>query len=554
MSVTDLECWCYGVGQADEGICLHVRMGPYHVLLDCGLADVAPLGQLALDAVVCTHAHADHSRGLEALRWQRPDVPIYASEVTAQLLRTDWLGFEPFHHSVSLPWRSPQEICPGLSVQLWPSGHLPGAACVLLTWEGDTRRHTVFYTGDCMLSHSRLADGLPLDDLKGLKPDVLLVDSSYGTGRYPRRREQENQLADAILRAIARHHSVILPTTQLGQGQELLMLLRSHHHFTGQNIDIWVSPGIAAGCDAYSELLPQLPSAVQNFAQYQPLFWDDRIRPRVHRLPTPTDEGDQRGLEAIGPHRAEGREFPHAPTILMTDPTVHLEQYCDAEQQQWTIFVPQEPGQVDLFHALSSQIQASPSLQAKVQSGQVKLFPYSLGEHCDGPALMQLIHSIRPQHLIFVHGPDHFRSDLASLEELQMRYQLHLPTINSHIELPISDRFIQPAPPQLRYTGELTGLQTTVLLTLNTQIQADPRWQQLADTGVIEAQWQGNELVIRGISSQELALTGTRQQPFMVECCDRCRHYRDRRCGNKDSSLFGFRVAPEGCCPVFASA
>ncbi|NEQ95898.1 MAG: MBL fold metallo-hydrolase [Cyanothece sp. SIO2G6] len=549
--MADLECWCYGVGQADEGVCLLIGMGSYQVLLDCGLMDIAPLQATALDAVICTHAHADHARGLGLLHQQWPDVPIYASEATAQLLRTPWAGFTPFHHSSSLPWRSPLEICPGLSVQIWPSGHLPGAACVLLTLVGDTRQRTVFYTGDCMLSHSRLADGMPLDELKGLKPDVLIVDSSYGTGRYPRRKEQENQLADVILRAIAQRHSVILPTTQLGQGQELLMLLRSHHHFTGQDIDIWVSAGIAAGCDIYAELLPQLPSAVQNFAQYQPLFWDERIRPRVHRLPPPTNEGSQDWLEAVAQRQFERSITTNTPTILMTDPAVHLEQYCDTEQRQWTIFLSQEPGQVDLFHALSSQIQASPSLQAKIQSGRIKLFPYSLGEHCDGPTLMQLIHSIRPQHLIFVHGPDHFRSDLASQEELQVRYQLHLPTVNTHLELPIGDRFIQPAPPQLRYTGELTGLQTTVLLTLNVQIQNDPRWQQLADTGVIEAQWQGNELVIRGVSSQELALAETREQPFLVECCDRCRHYRDRRCWNKDSSLFGFRVAPEGCCPVF---
>ncbi|MEB3230014.1 MAG: MBL fold metallo-hydrolase [Leptolyngbyaceae bacterium] len=545
--MTDLECWCYGVGQADEGVCLLVRMGPYRVLLDCGLADVTQLSYLALDAVICTHAHGDHARGLEALRQHFPDVPIYASEVTTQLLRVPWAGFHPFHHSLSLPWRSPLEICPGLSVQIWPSGHLPGAACVLLSFAGDTRRQTIFYTGDCMLSQSRLVDGMPLDELNGLKPDVLIVDSSYGTGRYPRRKEQENQLADVILRAIAQRHSVILPTTQLGQGQELLMLLRNHHHFTGQDIDIWVSANVATGCDTYADLLPQLPSAVQNFAQYQSLFWDDRVRPRVHRLPLVADATEQSEMGA------EWRDAiaSSKPTILMTDPTIHLDQYCNTERAQWTVFLPQEPGQVDLFHALSAQIQASPSLQTKIQSGRVKLFPYSLGEHCDGPALMQLIHSIRPQHLIFVHGPDHFRSDLASQEELQVRYQLHLPTINSHIELPISDRFIQPAPPQLRYTGELTGLQTTVLLTLNSQIQADPRWRTLADTGVVEAQWQGDELVIRGISSQELALTGAREQPFMVECCDRCRHYRDRRCGNKESSLFGFRVAPEGCCPVF---
>jgi Cft2 family RNA processing exonuclease len=70
----------------------------------------------------------------------------------------------------------------------------------------------------------------------------------------------------------------------LGLGQEILMLLRSHHHFTGRNLDIWVDGTVAAGCDAYLELLPHFPTSVQNFARHQPLFWDERVRPRVRRL------------------------------------------------------------------------------------------------------------------------------------------------------------------------------------------------------------------------------------------------------------------------------
>ena len=575
----DLECFCYAVGHGQEGVCLALTIGPYCVLLDCGVADteqlfsvVSPAKRSAsmssggtmstsavlitkdgqqIDAVVCSHAHTDHSRGLGSLQLRCPDLPIYASEVTARLLSVQWLGRDRFPGCVPLAWRSPLEICPGLTLQLWPSGHLPGAACILLTYDDPERRYTVFYTGDCMLSPSRLVDGMPLDELRGMKPDVLIVDGSYGTGRYARRKDQENELADLILQAIAQQYSVILPTSRLGLGQEVLMLLRSHHHFTGQDIDIWVSPGIAAGCDAYLDLLPYFPPAVQNFAQHQPLFWDDRIRPRVHRLPMMAHEGmeSESVQTATDPERTPTRR--NNPAIFLTEPTLSLDRYCQNDRQRWMILYPRQPRQVDFDPILSQQIQESSFLQEKLQTGAVKLGSYALSDHCDGPALMQLIHSMRPQHLVLVHGQRHFLTDLAGQEELQTRYHLHLPTANTRLELPIGDRFIQPEPPVQRYEGELTTLQTTVLFTLDPKVQDDARWQQFADTGLIEAQWQGNDLIIRGIQPQSLLRTMQRESPFPLECCDRCLYYRNQRCWNQNSSLFGFQVTPEGSCPVF---
>jgi Cft2 family RNA processing exonuclease len=280
-----LECLPYSVGSAQEGVCLLVRLGSYRVLLDCGLSDLSGVADRELlrsvDLVVCTHAHPDHARGLLALNRAFPQIPICASEVTAQLLPLNWLHEEAPIFCQALPWRSPIEFRDGLTVELYPAGHLPGAAAIFLSYKTPDRTYTLFYTGDFLLSNSRLVDGLPLEELRGLKPDVLIVEGSYGTARFPHRKQQENQLAERISRAMSDRQSILFPTPTLGLGQELLMLLRSHHHFTGQNLDIWVDGSVALGCDSYLEMLPHFPSSVQNFARHQPLFWDDRIRPRV---------------------------------------------------------------------------------------------------------------------------------------------------------------------------------------------------------------------------------------------------------------------------------
>lgn len=547
--MTDLECFAYGVEQADEGVCLTVRLGPYRVMLDCGLTDVSPLvankAVPPADLVLCSHAHADHARGLLALHQSFPSLPIYASEVTAQLLPLNWVV--PDSKALprlcqALPWRTPVEFLDGLSAEIFPAGHLPGAAAILLTYTptgGNSlaRSYRVLYTGDFFLSNSRLVEGLPLEELRGLSPDVLILEGSFGTARHPHRRQQENQLAERINRAISNKQSILLPTPALGLAQELLMLLRSHHHFTGRDLDIWVDTTVADCCDTYLTILPHLPPAVQNFARHQPLFWDERVRPRVRRLMTDTPV-----------------PLPE-PCIVLADETSNLHQYYQSNPANWLVLMPQQPhrfrsgdnrekGDGQNFRLLSPPLPLTES--------------YLLAQHCDGPGTTQLIHNLRPQHVVFVHGSVTYLADLTGLEELHNRYHLHSPAVGSLVELPIGETFLQPAAPETNYEGELTELDKVVTITLPNAITADPRWQNLADTGLIEARWQGEELVLRGLPQRELLRQGSDRLMEWVDvnaplrqCCANCRHYRGQRCWNPTSPLYEFKVTPDGFCPVF---
>jgi hypothetical protein len=85
-------------------------------------------------------------------------------------------------------------------------------------------------------------------------------------------------------------------------------------------------------------------------------------------------------------------------------------------------------------------------------------------------------------------------------------------------------------------------------------ITADPRWQNIADTGIIQARWQGNELIVKGLSQRELLSSNSNSQARIssdLDCCNRCLHYSHQRCWNQISPLYGFQVVPEGYCPVF---
>jgi hypothetical protein len=415
------------------------------------------------------------------------------------------------------------EFRDGLVAELFPAGHLPGAAALLLTYTAPRRTYRLLYTGDFFLSNSRLVEGLSIDALRGTHIDVLIVEGSYGTARHPHRRQQENQLVERIGQAIVNNHSVVLPVTSLGLGQEILMLLRSHHNFTGRNLDIWVDSSVAAGCDAYLELLPHFPTSVQNFARHQPLFWDERVRPRVRRL----------GFE-------QQHVLGQSPCIIITDETADVSEYWHPDAEVPVILQPER-----LRYAARSE-----------DSGLLDAETYLLAQHSDRLGTTQLIHNLRPQHVVFFHGSPTYLADLTGLEELQNRYQLHSPSAGTLVELPIGETFIQPAPPtETNYEGELTELGTVVTITLPEAIAADPRFSNFADTGLVEARWQGEELVLRGLSQRELLQSGNQvKMPMNIDCCGHCRYQRGQRCWNPASPLYGFKVTPEGYCPVFEPA
>lgn len=532
-------CHPYGVGHGREGLSIGLTIGRHRVLLDCGLEDLTPLGDsLPPDIVFCSHAHFEHKRSLYQLKQRWPQVPIYATAATASLLADQSLT----EHIQVLPWRMPVEVAPSLMLELWPAGHLPGAACALFTYTHDGRKYKIFYTGDCCLSSTRLVDGLPLAALRGLNPDVLIVEGSLGAATYPNRRQQENQLIERLRSHLDQARCIVFPVPLLGLGQELLMLWRSHYHFTGQPLTIWVDPALARSCDAYVDLLAQQPDAfprnVQNFAQHQAIFWDDRISPTIKRLPA-------MGLQT--------EEF-ETPAIVLVHPATPVSLYCQGHRGPWSVFLPE---QADLsywqteLHTYGPIYDWLDSFKNATPSETVQLETYQLYGHCDGDSTTQLIHNLRPRHVVLVHGTLDHLSALANVESLQSRYQLHIPLPGNALSFFLDTQFASPPPPrELTFEGTVTDSQDHVSMQLPSTLAADARWQSFAETGIIEARWQGDNLVLRGIDPAELVEIANRLAPDRV-ACDNCQFYQQRSCQQPRSPLFGRLVASDGHCPEF---
>jgi metallo-beta-lactamase family protein len=236
-----------------------VTWGGQRVLLDCGMFQgfkvlrepnwaAPPFDPRAIDAVVLSHAHLDHSGWLPVLLRQGFPGPIYSSPATRELAQVLLLdaahlqeedarranrdGFSRHAKALPLftradarrtlarfrPLREGQAARIGdLDVTLTPVGHLLGACAVTLS---DGRERLV-YSGDIGRSDDLLMPPPQAVD----QADVLLVESTYGNRLHPAE-DAASMLGRIVCETIHRGGSVLLPAFAVGRAQALLVLQR----------------------------------------------------------------------------------------------------------------------------------------------------------------------------------------------------------------------------------------------------------------------------------------------------------------------------------------
>jgi len=233
--------------------------GTRTVLIDCGLfqgykqlrlRNWAPLPRdaRAIDAVVLTHAHIDHSGYLPLLVKKGFAGSIYCSEATADLcaillpdsghLQEEEAAYANKHgfskHKPALPlytradaeqslkrfrpvsFDTNVDLGNGLSFSLAPSGHILGSSFVRLQRQGVS----IVFSGDL----GRDDDEIMVAPSRIDEAHYLVLESTYGN-RVHERRDPKEQLAEVINRTYARGGIVIMPSFAVGRAQTLLYLV-----------------------------------------------------------------------------------------------------------------------------------------------------------------------------------------------------------------------------------------------------------------------------------------------------------------------------------------
>ncbi|PSS37824.1 hypothetical protein PHLCEN_2v292 [Hermanssonia centrifuga] len=135
--------------------------------------------------------------------------------------------------------------CPGVTFTPYHAGHVLGACMFLI----DIAGLKILYTGD----YSREEDRhLVKAEIPPIRPDVLIVESTYGVQTLESREEKELRFTSLVHQIIRRGGHVLLPTFALGRAQELLLILDEYwkKHPDLHNVPVYYASSLARKCMA----------------------------------------------------------------------------------------------------------------------------------------------------------------------------------------------------------------------------------------------------------------------------------------------------------------
>lgn len=136
-------------------------------------------------------------------------------------------------------------VCPGVSFTPYHAGHVLGACMYLI----DIAGLRILYTGD----YSREEDRhLVKAEIPPIRPDVLIVESTYGVHSLAPREEKEMRFTSLVHNIIKRGGHVLLPAFALGRAQELLLILEDYwkKHPDLHHVPIYYVSSLARKCMA----------------------------------------------------------------------------------------------------------------------------------------------------------------------------------------------------------------------------------------------------------------------------------------------------------------
>jgi metallo-beta-lactamase family protein len=245
-----------------------------------------PFDPRALNAVLITHAHIDHTGYLPRLLRHGFHGPIYCSRGTADLLKIllpdagrlqeEDADFRNRHkltkHDPALPLYTEEdafatlellnpvantgeqvEVAPGMVASFRISGHILGSSLVLveIAQAGDDRKgRRVLFSGD--LGH--YDQPIIRNPVPPPACDYLLCESTYGD-RLHGPEHPKDALARIIIDAAKRNAPVLIPAFAVGRTQEIIYLIRElEDEHAIPIIPVWVdSPMAAASTIAYAK-------------------------------------------------------------------------------------------------------------------------------------------------------------------------------------------------------------------------------------------------------------------------------------------------------------
>ncbi len=414
--------------------CQLIEVGGLRALVDAGvrvdgkdrLPDLAALAGVSLDAILITHAHADHIGALPLVADRYPAAPIYASPATIRLMEVmlgdavrvmarraaDELELPLYDEALvaeTLRRMRPLQMgaqtlpeLPGVVVYAQRAGHIAGA--VSLGFEAFDGRLVI--SGDVSATPQRtiLGAAVPAPG----RPDLLVLESTYGARLHPNRAVEERKLAEAVAAVIARGGHCLIPAFALGRAQEVILILRAaQRDGIIPAFPIAVDGLVRSVCAAYAAIPDALtPSLARHVRNGGKPFFSSSIQP--------VDTPQQRERVITGPPTAiiaSSGMLTGGPSVWYAerlagraDSAIFFSGYIDDEA----------PGRRLLDLADAQPEARRMTFGERTLPVLCDVGRYSLSAHADGDELAAMVRALQPRTVALVHGDPEARAALAA--------------------------------------------------------------------------------------------------------------------------------------------
>ncbi|KAJ6498816.1 beta-lactamase-like protein [Mycena sanguinolenta] len=405
-----------------------------------GIASLPFIDELdfsTVDALLITHCHLDHVAALtyitEKTNFRDGKGKVYMTHPTKALHKFVMQDFLRTSSSSSDTLFSPQDVknsldviipisvhehitpCPGVSFTAYHAGHVLGA-CMFLV---DIAGLKILYTGD----YSREEDRhLVPAELPPVRPDVLIVESTFGVHNLESRFEQEQRLTALVHSIIHRGGHVLLPTFALGMAQELLLLLDEYwaKHPDLHNVPIYYA----------SETARKAMAVYQTYIHTM----NNNIRTRFAKRDNPwifkyiSHQGQRRGWEreiAAGP-----------PCVVLTNPAF---MQSGSSRELFELWAPDARNGLiitgySIEGTLARDILTEPdevqSLKGGIIPRKMSVAEISFSAHVDFAHNAEFIELVKAPHVVLVHGQQDAMMSLKAA--LTTRYKERNETVKIH--------------------------------------------------------------------------------------------------------------------------
>jgi metallo-beta-lactamase family protein len=267
-----------GATEEVTGSCYLIKTQNATVLLECGQLqgerskeeqnrqEIA-VDVDALDAVVISHAHIDHSGRLPLLVKQGYSGPIYTHQATRALCgimlldsgyihekdaewenkkrrkrfeknnnsKKEFVPVEPLYTKQDaektiplirgLEYDEKVEVAKNLFIRLNDAGHILGSAIVEIWDESSPDSRKLVFSGDLGFHHAPLMP--PPDNIQSA--DMVIMESTYGDRLHRSNTDTLEELKNIFKQAHADKGNVLIPSFAVGRSQDLLLLMAQHY-------------------------------------------------------------------------------------------------------------------------------------------------------------------------------------------------------------------------------------------------------------------------------------------------------------------------------------